>query len=140
MEDRAIVYRGNARVSLQGVGALQPIEIDNPDYYTYFVGTADSSIKVRDHRQEPNRAALEEIENRSVGEFADVFNQPAEVEIRENDGEVEIEMLPGRFDTASPILWMGVIYDRQMPVHNITWEALKPLGNNATAFAVLVTE
>lgn len=140
MEDRGIVYRGNARVYLQGVGALQPIDINNLEYYTYYVGTEVSLIKVKDYRQEPNQAALAEIENRSKGKFAHAFNQPAEVEIRENGENVEIKMLPGKEDIASPILWMGVINDGKMPVQKITWEVLKLLNDNAIAFAVLVQD
>ncbi|HEY5730129.1 MAG TPA: hypothetical protein VIS72_08765 [Anaerolineales bacterium] len=140
MDNAVIIYRGNVRVYLQGMGALQPVNIGNSEYHIYYVGTEESSIIIKDHRHEPNQAALAKLENRFEGEFADVFNQPAEVEILENEGKVEIEMLPGKQDAESPILWMGVIFDGKMSVHNITWETLKPISANVTAFAVLVND
>lgn len=140
MDNKDVIYQGNARVYLQGRGALQPTNVGSSECYTYFVGTEASAIKIKDYRQEPNRAAAAKIENRLEGEFADVFNQPAEIEIKKEDGVVEITMRPGKQDNISPMLWMGVIYDGKMPVHKITWEVLKPIEDNATAFAVLVDD
>lgn len=134
------VFRGNARVYLQGKGALQPIDTSSSNFHTYYVGTEESSIVVKDHRQEPVQAAKAELEERTQGVFADIFNQPAVVEISDNDGNIEIEMLSGKQDDDAPILWMGVIYDGKMPVHNIFWETLKPIRENATAFAVLIND
>ncbi|RPJ26925.1 MAG: hypothetical protein EHM33_09880 [Chloroflexi bacterium] len=140
MTNSDIIYSGNARVYLEGKGALQPVDVSDPNCYTYFVGSVESAIKIKDFRPEPIHAAEAKIQNKLVGEFADVFNQPAEIEIIEEDENIEIAMRPGKQDSVSPILWMGVIYDGKMPVHKITWEALKPIRDDATAFAVLVSD
>lgn len=134
-----VVYRGNARVYLQGKGALQPVDISDSNCYTYFVGSAESSIKLLDFRHEPNQAAEAKLENRLNGEFADIFNQPAEVDISEKNGNVEIELKPGKQNNESPILWIGVINDGKMPVHKIAWETLKPIQGGTIAFAALVS-
>lgn len=140
MNSHLVIFKGSAHVYLQGKGALQAIDTSSPNYHTYFVGTEKSSIKVKDHRLEPIQAAKASIENRLEGDFADIFNQPAEVTIEEQDGVVEIEMKPGEANNSSPTLWMGVIHDGKMPVHKITWEALKPIQENKTAFAVLADD
>lgn len=140
METKDNIYSGNARVYLQGKGALQPLDTSSSEFHTYYVGTEESSIIIKDCRPEPVRAAKATLENNIEVEFADIFNQPAEVEISEKDGNVEIKMQPGKQDDMSPILWMGVIDDGKMPVHNITWEALKPIRGDSTAFAILVND
>ncbi|MDL1911737.1 hypothetical protein FBQ81_13775 [Chloroflexi bacterium CFX6] len=134
-----LVYRGNARIYLQGKGALQPVDISDINCYTYFVGSVESSIKLLDFRYDPNKAAEARLNNRLDREFADIFNQPAEVDISEKNGNVEIELKLGRQDNESPILWIGVIDDGKMPVHKIAWETLKPIQGGAIAFAALVS-
>jgi hypothetical protein len=140
MNNEEIIYEGNARVYLQGKGALQPIATKDIDCYTYFIGTETSSIQIKDYRTEVNQVAKAALEKRFNGEFADIFNEPARIEIFEAEGIIEIKMHPGQSDSTSPILWMGVIYDGKMPAHEITWESLKPIEGNAIAFAVLVDD
>lgn len=134
------IYRGNARVYLQGKGALQLVDKSDSDCYTYFVGSIESSIKIKDFRKEPIEAAQAIVESRSYSDFASVFNQPAEIEITECERNIEIKMHSTTRNEFLPILWIGVIHDRKMPVHKIAWEALRSIREDLTAFAILVND
>lgn len=138
MEFTVPIYRGNVQVYLQGKGALQLVDKSDSDCYMYFVGSVESSIKIKDFRREPIEAAQTIVESGSDDNFANVFNQPAEIEITECERNIEIKMHSTTRDESLPILWIGVIHDREMPVHKIEWEALRPIQEDLTAFATLV--
>ena len=140
MEHENQIFHGNARVYLQGKGALQLVDRSNSQCYTYFIGSVESAIKVKDFRQKPIQAAQAIIEGGFEQEFAEVFNQPAEIKIVGCKDSIEIEMRAGKDEETSPILWMGVINDEKMPVHQIEWETIKPIFGNIAAFAALVND
>lgn len=133
-------FEGYVNIYLQGKGALQPIDINIQDPFSYYVGSPASKILVKDFRKEPTDAAKLTLLGKSKSEFADVFNQPAMVSIDEKEYGVEIELKDCTEKGNFPTLWLGVIYDGKMPVHKITWEALIPIDDNATAFAILVND
>jgi len=132
-------FKGNVRVYLEGEQALVPVELHPPDEMKYFIGAEQTHLIIKDFRKNPNQAAQKAIAGETGTEFADVFNQPAWVEVSENAGALEIDM---REETAKPgerpILWLGVIRDGKMPVHKLAWEVLRPTSETAIAFAALV--
>jgi hypothetical protein len=140
MKKGNLIFRGNVRLYLEGLGALVVIDRSNMDQITYCVGSLASSILIRDHRPKPINAALNTIDGNETTEFAECFNQPAWSEIRESGNKVEIDLFHADAKGDLPILWMGVIRDGKMPVHSILWEVLRPSEESVTAFAALIED
>lgn len=138
MKHKKQIFQGNARVYLQGKGALQLVDKSNAQCYTYFIGSMESEIKIKDFRQEPIQAAQATIEGRFDLEFAEVFNEPAQIKIVNSEDSIEIEMHPGKDEGNPPTLWMGTIIDGKMPVQKTEWEEIRPIYDGRVAFAALV--
>lgn len=138
MKSKNLTYCGNTLVYLQGAGALQPLEKAATGYIVYFVGSKESCMIIKDYRQEPIQAAEAAIRNNFRGEFSEIFNQPAYIEVFEDSDNIEIIMCPGHKESASSILWLGIICDGKIQVHEFEWEIFKSISDNSTAFICLV--
>ncbi len=135
-----IVYEGNVRVYLQGKGALLPYGRLDQKNISYFLGSRRSSILLKDFRQKPAHAARHILSGNNSIEFADVFNEPAWVQVYTNPDkdELEIELHESKSAKGKNTLWLGVLDDNEMSVQEVEWEVLRPIGKKRTAFAVLV--
>ena len=131
-------FQGNAQVYLQGQEALEPVLTASNGHMVYYVGRPDSLIRVEDYRSEPNRAAKQAITSFNDEGFADVFNQPAWVEIYELEECTKIVMFDGTADSTQPILWLGVWESDEMNDYTILWETMRSIGEKQVAFAILV--
>ena len=140
MDTRDILYQGNVNIYLEGQRALLPItHLEESDNMAYFIGSDNTRLLVRDFRKTPNDVAKQVLSGDNSVEFADVFNQAAWLEVQEQNGNVEFNIHESYDKGDFPILWLGVIRAGKMPVHNIAWEVLRPLDDEASvAFAVLV--
>lgn len=136
--DGQLHFRGSARVYLQGLNALEVAEPISEKMMVYFIGGPESSIKVKDLREQPNKASHAALQGQGVFEFADVFNQPANVHVYASDNETEITLEETSDSDADRTLWLGVIDTGKIPVHTICWEVLKPLQDNRIAFAAII--
>ena len=132
-------FQGNSDIYLQGRDALEPVN-GTAGCMTYFVGSAHSKIRVRDHREKSIRAAIDTLNgrDREADLFADIFNQPGWVKIQSAEERVEIDIHEGQTNEDSPTLWLGVIHDGKMAVNDIVWEVLKPVSRSQIAFAALI--
>lgn len=133
-----VIYRGNVNIYLQGHDALMPVNIHSKLMMSYWIGAPYSTIFINDFRPEPNLAAQRVLKGEIEFDFAEVFNQPAWAEISINEDAVEITLEDRPSDGDFPILWLGILDDNTMPIHDIDWEILKPLDQNRTAFAAIV--
>lgn len=140
MQDKNLLYRGPAQVYLQGQDALFPTEVEHRNYIEYVVGSPDGMIQLTDLRPPSMAAARHLLAGRNGIEFADFFNRPAWVEAREVGNGVSIEMYEVQTNDTAPILWLGVLEDGRMPVHEIDWEVFDPVESPRVAFAALVRE
>jgi hypothetical protein len=139
MKDQKIIYQGGAAIYLQGLNALELAASENEhSHMSYFVGSPESTIQVNDYRASSQSAAERALGGEGAFEFADVFNQPAWVMIKENQEATEIEIRDGEEMKDKPLLWLGVIDDGLMPVQEILWENLRALNDDRVAFAALV--
>lgn len=132
-------FQGNVKVYLEGRDAL---EITNSvsDYpIIYYVGSPESEIQVRDFRKLPIQAAKRALSGQDIYEFADVFNEQSWIEVYSNGSKAEIEMYESNFDADKHTLWLGVLHENEMSVHQIEWEILKRLDKTKTAFAAIVS-
>ncbi len=138
MSSLPLQYRGSAQVYLQGLEALEPSNGASEIPVTYYVGCPESNIFIRDYRLAPSLAARRALTDQDDGEFAEVFSQPASIEVRATDDLTEIELHDGGTDDEPLTLWLGVIDDGRMAVHEIEWETIKFIGETIFAFAALV--
>ena len=137
------LYRGNVQIHLQGPHALLPVHTDREDQITCFIGSRKSKLIIRDHRQQPVRAARNTPSGLEGSEFAKAFNQPAyaEVTVIEKDSEtqkIEINLRATKKDKNYPVLWLGVKNDSLMPMLDIEWEIMRPISVEKVAFTAMV--
>jgi hypothetical protein len=86
------LYIGNVRVYLEGKSALLPLEIYPPKLVSYSIGSEKTNLIIKDYRRNPNRAAQNALSGNEEVEFADIFNQPAWIEVTEETENIEITM------------------------------------------------
>jgi hypothetical protein len=137
-----IIYEGNVCVYLQGKGALLPHGRLDQKNISYFLGSRRSSILLKDFRHKPIHAARHILSGKNGIEFADIFNEPAWVQVYTNldKNELEIELHESKTAKGGNTLWLGVLDDNEMSVQEAEWEVLRPISKKRTAFAVLVKE
>ena len=135
------LYRGNVQIHLQGQNALLPIRSNREDHIICFIGSKKSKLIIRDYRQEPVLAAQQAPSGIEGAEFAVAFNQPAyaEVSLAEKEPEkVEINLRAAKNEDDFPVLWLGVKNDSLMPMLDIEWEIMRPIGVEQIAFTAMV--
>jgi hypothetical protein len=137
------IYRGNVHIHLQGQNALLPIHTNREDQITCFIGSKKSKLLIRDTRQEPVLAAHHDPSGVKGPEFAVAFNQPAyaEVSVAGEDGQpekIEINLRAANRNEDFPVLWLGVKNDALMPMLDIEWEIMRPIGVEKVAFTAMV--
>jgi hypothetical protein len=137
------LYKGHVQIYLQGQNALIPIGEICKDQMTYFIGSKRSQLLIRDFRENAILAAQRALSGLDDTQFADIFNQPAYVEIimadKVNDEEkIEVDLYPTAKIGDFPVLWMGVIDDLLMPILDTEWEFLRPISLKKVAFAAMV--
>ena len=133
-----LIFRGNVCVYLQGKQALQPVDIHQENSLNYYIGSPVSKIHLHDFREAPNDAARRAIIGVDGYEFADVFNQPAWVEIKHGLEGIVIELYESTEEADCPTLWLGVLHEKVIPVHQFDWKTFKSIGPSEIAFASLV--
>lgn len=135
------IFKGNVQIYLQGQNALDLVGEIREDQMTYFVGSNNSKILVRDFRSNSILAAHRALSGTDVAQFADFFNQSAYAEILITDVEtamIEINLYYMSGNGDFPILWLGVIDDLRMPMFDTEWEILRPISLDRVAFAAMV--
>jgi len=141
MSKENYLYRGNVQIHLQGQNALLPIRSNREDHIICFIGSKKSKLIIRDYREEPVLAAHEAPSGIEGREFAAAFNQPAyaEVSLAEKEPEkVEINLHAAKTEDDYPVLWLGVKNDALMPMLDIEWEIMRPIGTEKIAFTAMV--
>lgn len=136
-------YRGKVHIHLQGQDALQPIHSSRDDRLTCFIGSRKSRLLIRDFREMPVLAAQQAPSGVEGLAFVEAFNQPAYAEISiagQNGGteKVEINLRPVEKYEEFPVLWLGVKDDALMPMLDIEWEIMRPIGVEKVAFTAMV--
>jgi hypothetical protein len=138
MNNPIYIFHGDVNVYLQGRNALFAIG-NQSDTMNYFIGSPESAMLIRDHRRAPNDAAWQVLHGDYGIEFADIFNQPARIDIEETTEGIVIELHESNKDALNGlILWMGLLED-EMPARPVEWERLIPVENEQIAFAALVS-
>ncbi len=137
------IYRGNVQIHLQGQNALLPIHSTREDQISCFIGSKRSKLLIRDYREQPVMAAYHDPSGVKGSEFAVAFNQPAyaEVSAAGQDGEaekIEIHLRPAEQNDDFPVLWLGVKNESLMPMLDIEWEIMRPIGVEKVAFTAMV--
>ena len=141
MSKENYLYRGNVQIHLQGQNALLPIRSNREDHIICFIGSRKSKLIIRDFREQPVLAAHQAPSGIEGAEFAVAFNQPAyaEVSLAEKEPEkVEINLRAAKKDEDFPVLWLGVKNDSLMPMLDIEWEIMRPIGVEQIAFTAMV--
>ena len=136
-------YRGNVHVHLQGQDPLLPIHSRREDRITCFIGSRKSRLLIRDFREEPVLAAQYAPSGVNGSEFKQAFNQPAYAEVSvarpdEESEKVEISLHPAHKNEDFPVLWLGVKDDSLMPMLDIEWEIMRPIGLEKVAFTAMI--
>jgi hypothetical protein len=141
MKDQKIIYQGGAAIYLQGLNALEVASSANKhSHMSFFVGSPESAIQVNDYRESSRSAAQKALSGQDIFGFADIFNQPAWIEINEDPETTEIEIRDGEGMGNNTLLWLGVIDDGEMSVQEIIWENLRALDDDRIAFVALVVK
>jgi hypothetical protein len=130
----------NTKVYLQGLKALKACKFEPSEEVSFVVGSDQSNIIVQDNRKNTLDAVEQILSGDKTVDFAEAFNLPAQVEIDDSEEVVQIKMSECPSKGYSQTLWLGVIRNQRMPVHEVAWEILRPLEKNATAFAAIVNE
>jgi hypothetical protein len=143
MSTRNSIYKGHVQIYLQGQNALIPVDATRDDQITYFVGSEQSELLIRDYRQKSVRAAQQALSGSNIEQFADVFNEPAYTEIFAPNETAELETVEvNLYPTAEfgdfPFLWLGVIDNLRMPTFDTDWEILRSICPTRIAFAAMV--
>lgn len=143
MNAETCFYRGNVQIHLQGQDPLLPVQSRREDRLTCFIGSRKSKLLIRDFREEPVLAAHHAPSGIKGSEFMQAFNQPAyaEVSVAGPDGEsekVEINLRPVHKNEDFPVLWLGVKNDSLMPMLDIEWEIMRPIGLEKVAFTAMI--
>jgi hypothetical protein len=134
------LYKGNVQIYLQGQNALIPIDSTNREQITYFVGSEKSKLVVRDFRKDPVLAAHQALLGLDGVEFASIFNQPAQIEIKDNQDHVQIDLHESSENDVNSMLWLGVIKDNNIPIHYMLWEKFTNIDGATLAFAALIDD
>jgi len=134
------IYQGNVQIYLQGQNALRPAGTIREDQMTYFIGSEKSKLLIRDFRQSPIFAAQKALSGLDGVEFASVFNQPAWIEIRDDQDNIQIDLHESSEADVNSMLWLGVISDDKIPIHYMVWEKFTNIDNSTLAFAALVND
>jgi hypothetical protein len=134
------IFQGNTNVYLQGMKALKALQVSPTERVSFAIGTERSNIFVKDVRKNTLSAVEQILSGNDTIDFADIFNMPAWVEILERNDAIQIDMSECPSQGDFPTLWLGVIRNGRMPVHNVSWEVLKPVENNTTAFAAIARD
>jgi hypothetical protein len=138
-----ILFQGQVDVYLQGKSALAPFGKLNDDLIKYYVGNSNTRITVKDYRKEPVCAVHKIISGDQNLKFSEQFNQPAYIKIRKGSRGITIELRDSDREeksSNSALLWLGVLYNGQMPIHRITWHVFKPVNETIIAFAAVVED
>lgn len=136
----SILYKGNAHVYLQGMNALMPIR-KKTNKITYYIGDRKTKLLLRDFRQNPVDAAHKVLQGEKDFEFADIFNQSAQVKVQVKDkNKIEIDLHDSPDGDNYPTLWLGILDDNLFPNYETEWEFLRPTSLESTAIAVLVSQ
>lgn len=138
MDRNNSMFTGDVRIYLEGRNALLPLDSRSEKKMSYFIGSPASAILINDHRRVSIEAARRALSGIDIYEFADSFNLPAKVNIRANPNSTEIDLFDGFEEDGQRILWMGIIDNNEMGVHDIEWEILKPISPSEIAFAAIV--
>ena len=143
MDKGKYIFQGKVHIYLQGQNALTPVGEIREDQMTYFIGSKDSKLLVRDYRHNAILAAHRALSGIDGTQFADIFNQPARAEIfvsvTGNETEkIEINLHSISENEDFPVLWLGVIDDLLMPMLDTEWEILRPISLDKVAFAAMV--
>jgi hypothetical protein len=134
------IYQGNTRVYLQGEKALQALHVKSAENVSFVVGSEQSRIFIEDNRKSSIETAEQILSGNQTVDFADIFNNQARVEILQMEKGIQINLSDSLAPGNLPTLWLGVIHDGRMPVHDVSWEILKPIGSTDTAFAAIVKD
>ncbi len=143
MFNENVLYRGNVQIHLQGPRALLPVESNQENEIAYFIGSKKSKLLIRDFREKPIHAAQSGPLGIDGADFTVAFNQPAYAEVAmealgEEPERVEIHLRPAEENKDSPVLWLGVKNDALMPMLDIEWEIMRPIGSKKIAFTAMV--
>jgi hypothetical protein len=143
MDKGKYIFHGKVHIYLQGQNALIPVGEIREDQMTYFIGSKDSKLLVRDYRHNAILAAHRALSGIVDTQFADIFNQPAHAEIFVSDTGNETQKIEINLHSISenedfPVLWLGVIDDLLMPMLDTEWEILRPISLDKVAFAAMV--
>jgi hypothetical protein len=133
-----LTFTGGVKIYLEGKNALLPLDNQSDKMMSYFIGSPESTIRINDYRRIPIEAAKRALSGIDINEFADLFNQPAKVNIRTSPNTTEIDLFDNPEGNGKIILWMGVVENGEMDVYDIEWEILKPVGPSEIAFAAIV--
>lgn len=138
-----VLYRGNVQIHLQGPRALLPAESNQKNEIACFIGSKKSRLLIRDFREEAIRAAQSHPAGIEGADFSVAFNQPAYAEVAiealgEDPEKVEISLRSAKEDEDTPVLWLGVKNDALMPMLDIAWEIMRPIGSKKIAFTAMV--
>ncbi|MCA1954043.1 MAG: hypothetical protein LDL12_02735 [Anaerolinea sp.] len=135
----SLQFCGPTQIYLQGKAVLQPIDWQNDDFITYFLGDEQSRITITDHRPFVNRQAQFAIQGMGQADFLNVFCQPALVTI-DSDGQETNVVIEDTDDFVAkePILWMGVLEDNLLPANPLTWLHFEETKDHRIAFVGLV--
>ena len=133
-----VVFTGTTNVYLDGENALWVIDTNQNHHMDYYLGSPASKIKVTDFRLDSVNVAKQAIQNDHMNSFADTFNQSANVIIHNCGDETIVELHNPENETETHTLWLGVINDNRMPVHDIEWEIIHPISMSEVAFLVMI--
>lgn len=134
------LYKGNVQIYLQGQNALISVDSTSEGKITYFVGSRNSKLLIRDFRKDPVLAAQRALSGLDGAEFASIFNQPAQIEIKEDQDHVQIDLHESSENDVNTMLWLGVTKDGNIPVHYMLWEKFTNIDDATLAFAALVND
>lgn len=136
----SVLFQGTVKIYLQGHNAL--LITGKPDKVpmTYYIGEKSTKLRIIDFRQVPSTVAQRILKGDEPPGFADLFNQPAKVEVRINEEKVTIKLHNKEEDKLPFILWLGVTNDNTMPNYETRWEFLRPIAKTKTAFAALIED
>jgi len=138
MSELEVLFEGNINVYLNGENALWVIDTNQTRNMDYYLGSPESKIKVTDFRYDSVNVAKQALQDEFMDSFADIFNQRANVIVRNRGDEVIVELHNPENETETRTLWLGVINDNRMPVHDVEWEIIHPISMSEVAFLVMI--
>ena len=133
-----VKFSGIADIYLQGYDALQPLG-SGPEKMAYYIGCGASNIIVHDFRRAPAIAAQLALTGIDEEKFADIFNCPGWVEIREEQEETTISIRDRKINGEErSILWLGILYNEELDEKELYWKSVSHITESITAFAAIV--